>query len=319
MKNNQLFRLIAKSALVVAITVSTFFSSSTLRGDDGTPSDSAPFSGMYVFGDSLSDTGNVFSATKELPGGPLPPEPFYSKGRFSNGDIWVEHLAEMMKLDPESVVNSAFGGATTGIENATFPGLPGLQVQIELFRAKLNGKKADKRALYVVWAGANDFYATTDPFQTIETAVEKTLDAVESLYNAGARRIMVVNMPDLGLTPDARVSGQQGVLSFLSTIYNLNLDFALDQLADYGIETVRLDSAGVLQAIVESPSDFGFANVTEAYFPDYFFQAPPFEDPSTFLYWDSVHPTTEGHRVIADEALSVLRSKYRHVWGTPKK
>lgn len=49
------------------------------------------FSQFYVFGDSLSDTGNVFNAS----GGLIPPDPPYSQGRFSNGDIWVDFVGVM--------------------------------------------------------------------------------------------------------------------------------------------------------------------------------------------------------------------------------
>ena len=52
------------------------------------------FSQFYVFGDSLSDTGNIFTATEGLtnPETAVPPNPPYAPGRFSNGDIWVDFV-----------------------------------------------------------------------------------------------------------------------------------------------------------------------------------------------------------------------------------
>ena len=47
---------------------------------------------MYVFGDSLSDNGNLFDMT----GGLAPPSPPYFDGRFPNGPVWVEHLDKML-------------------------------------------------------------------------------------------------------------------------------------------------------------------------------------------------------------------------------
>ena len=39
------------------------------------------FSNVFVYGDSLSDTGNIFTFSK----GAIPPSPPYYHGRFSNG------------------------------------------------------------------------------------------------------------------------------------------------------------------------------------------------------------------------------------------
>ncbi len=48
---------------------------------------------VYVFGDSLSETGNFYLAT----GGALPPSPLYFAARFSNGKAWVEHFAKAIR------------------------------------------------------------------------------------------------------------------------------------------------------------------------------------------------------------------------------
>ena len=52
------------------------------------------FSGVYVFGDSLSDAGNISLATL----GNLPVGGIYSGGRFSNGSVWVQDLAQNLGL-----------------------------------------------------------------------------------------------------------------------------------------------------------------------------------------------------------------------------
>ena len=66
---------------------------------------------IYVFGDSFSDTGNVFNATK----GAIPPSPAYFNGRFSNGPVWVEYLAPQLGLTFDPSTNFAFGGATGAV------------------------------------------------------------------------------------------------------------------------------------------------------------------------------------------------------------
>jgi phospholipase/lecithinase/hemolysin len=60
-----------------------------------------PFSKVYVFGDSLVDTGNVYIATSADPNDPFPtfpPSPPYYNGRHSNGPLWVEVMAAELGL-----------------------------------------------------------------------------------------------------------------------------------------------------------------------------------------------------------------------------
>src|ERR1041384_6306889 len=73
--------------------------------------DQTPFSRIFVFGDSLSDTGNFYA----LSGG-FPPAP-YAGGRFSNGKLWVEYAAEALHMQILSGDNYAVAGATTGRDN----------------------------------------------------------------------------------------------------------------------------------------------------------------------------------------------------------
>ena len=101
-------------------------------GDAGIKVSELALGGWTTFGDSLTDTGNFF----DLTGGLYPAAPYF-EGHFSNGKVWIEYLAKKLKLDPESVVNYAVGGATTGRDNENddeFPfELPGLQDEIDLF------------------------------------------------------------------------------------------------------------------------------------------------------------------------------------------
>lgn len=64
---------------------------------------------LFVFGDSLSDIGNSYDQTFGL----LPPDPPYFEGRFSNGPLAVETLAQNLGLTLNRETNFAVGGATT--------------------------------------------------------------------------------------------------------------------------------------------------------------------------------------------------------------
>jgi phospholipase/lecithinase/hemolysin len=262
----------------------------------------SPFTGIVAFGDSLTDTGNFFNLTG------IPPEPYY-QGRFSDGPVWIEYFASGLRLAPDAIVNYAVGGSATGRDNENdVPGVaefPGLQDQLDQFEADLAGRRTDPRALHVVWAGANDFFvSTTGPEETIATGVGNTIVALQRLRQAGARHIMVLNMPDLGLTPLGTATGNAASLSYLTAAYNQTLDAALDQFETRGLRIIRVDSASTLQKMVFNPETYGFSNVNDAYLATG-------GDPRGFLFWDVIHPTTLGHEIVADDALTALREHFR--------
>lgn len=263
---------------------------------------SIPFSRIVVFGDSLSDTGNFY----QLTGGHVPPPPYFD-GRFSNGRLWIEYLAEDLGLQVLPEDNYAVAGATTGHDNSNngLLGLqyPGLQDQVSEFLSSHEDGGADPAALYVVWAGANDFFVLLQsggsPTDLIANGVNNVAHAIASLRGAGARQIVVVNVPDLGITPFGINSGINGQISLLCGAYNQALEATLDGLATGGIPTIRVDAFATLRAMVDSPAFFGFTNVTAAFLAIG-------GDPSEFLFWDAVHPTTRGHEVLADAARNQL-------------
>ncbi len=278
------------------------------------PNRATPFSRIVVLGDSLSDTGNL----SQLTGGGLPGE-LYFDGRFSNGPLWIEYLAEglRMQLFAENVY--AVAGATTGHDNSNDGELgleyPGLQDQVAAFLAA-HPQGADPEALYTVWAGPNDFFETLarggSAMTLISQGVANTAAAVQSLHEAGARHILVLNVPDLGLTPAGRASGMSDAITQLSAAYNKALGSALQSLAEAGIPTIRVDAFATVQMMVDSPAEFGFTNVTAPYLL-------VGGDPSGFLFWDIKHPTIRAHRVLGEEALDRLIDYFspRQGDGTP--
>ena len=129
---------------------------------------------FYVFGDSLSDTGNDLILTKQQKINPrIPPlgrpHQTYFKGRFSNGPVAAEYLWDLLEkkqkhlipfLSVKNIASSeaisfAFGGSKSGYLNQ-MPGdiyVPGTLGQVDLFRKALKGKKLKADSLFVIWAG----------------------------------------------------------------------------------------------------------------------------------------------------------------------
>ena len=257
------------------------------------------FDQIYVFGDSLSDTGNVFNATLNVTGEGFPPAPYY-QGRFSNGPVWVEYLAT--KLGATST-NFAFGGATTGSSNTSEPneilGLPALDQQIN--RLTTANPSADPDALYIVWAGANDYLGAgvTDP----TVPVNNLSTAVNSLADYGAKNIMVVNLPDLGKLPATFNSPISSTLNDLTEAHNSGLAAKLDFLSqEPDINIIPLDVNSQFNRAIAHPGEFGFTNVTDSCLTT----SSVCANPDEYLFWDDIHPTTAGHKLVGDLAYSAL-------------
>lgn len=290
----------------------------------------AVFSQIYVFGDSLSDTGNTFQFT----GGAIPPSPPYSPGRFSNGLNWIDYLAQDLELNPTTFAdvalggaiptegtNFAFGGTTTGEDNTvslTFPNipveLPALQEQISLFTSNLTST-ADPEALYILWAGANDYLPTEGsfvPFTEPRTPIANLSTAIDSLVQVGAENIMVVNLPDLGNTPVALATNQliPGISEGLNTVteaHNSALSTVLNGFAD-DANIISFDVNSLFDRVLNNSDDFGFTNVTNSCLVS----LQPLalcDNPDEFLFWDAQHPTTKTHEIIANAALETLTSE----------
>lgn len=267
---------------------------------------------IYVFGDSFSDTGNVFNTTSGFP-----PKPYFN-GRFSNGLVWVEYLASDLGLTFKPNNNFAYGGATTGFQNIGLPTLPGLQQQINSFTTV--NQSANPNALYIVWAGTNDYMnvfsgGVPNPNQTTSnlSAVVKSLAAV------GAKDIMVVNLPDLGNFP---VTGGNkdisNLLNSFTSAHNSSLSANLNSLRQQlnpDIHIRSLDVNSLFNRIIAHPEEFGFTNVKDSCVGN--LSVVPINIPTQpidciadqFLFWDQIHPTTATHRLIGELAFSVLQSK----------
>lgn len=263
------------------------------------------FDSLTVFGDSLSDPGNLFGLT-----GFFPPFP-YSEGRFSNGDLWVDYLVSDIGLEPTEVQNFAVGGATTGRDNGLDPligsltktevNLPGLLDEVDSYLGRLGSGSANPDGLYVVWAGANDlFNLPSDPAAIpdfLAAAVKNIAAAISQLAARGADTFLVPNLPNLGLTPRTLGDGTSAPATALSQAFNAGLANTLETLEQSlptAIDIIPVDLFGLTTEIIGAPAEFGFTNVT-----DPLLNQGLLDDPGYF-WWDQQHPTTTVHELLAD-------------------
>lgn len=248
-----------------------------------------PINQLYVFGDSLSDTGTVFRAT----GGVYPPNPPYFQGRYSNGRVWVEYLADYLELSAEQIKNFAYGGAMIVSDRNSL--VPGLLSQVQSFTQA--NRSINPNALYVLWAGANDYLqGTTNTTLLVDT----TAKAISTLAETGAKKILVANLPDLGQLPATRNTANANDLSRLTQTHNLGLRRSLKQLNQQypHLQLLTLDANTLYHQAIAQPSTFGFTNVTQSCLSG----SQSCGKPNQFLFWDSIHPTTTAHQALAKTA-----------------
>ncbi len=166
-------------SLVAIATISTLLA---------TP-DAEAWDSLTVFGDSLSDGGNVGRFTADGAQHPLYDE------------ILAAHLGENLQPSDLGGSNYAQGGAVA------VPALdPDLNTQDQLATyLQSTGGRADSNGLYIHWVGANDIAAAvTNPLTARETISNSAISAasqVKTLLDAGAGAVIVPNVPQLGLTP----------------------------------------------------------------------------------------------------------------------
>ena len=271
----------------------------------------ASYSQVYFFGDSLTDTGNLYASSGEV----FPVSPPYYGGGFSNGPLWSQAFANALGFSSTPALsggnNFAWAGATVVDYGRPQPEIP---QQLGMYLGATGGA-ADPGALYVIMGGGNDINdAGANPATaatSIMAAANAVNDMVNSLYFAGARNILVGNLPDIGLTPRA-IAGGPAVAAgatALSQLFNVTLSslLVITEAANTGLDVDLLDMYTLLTDAVANPSMYGFANVTSAC-KDGELGLPGVvcSDPDAYLFWDSFHPSARAHDLIAQTALRAV-------------
>lgn len=269
------------------------------------------YSNLYFFGDSLSDTGNLYLATL----GTVPASPPYDNGRFSNGPLWTEDFAQALGFTATPSLKGgndyAFAGATIGSFGRLMPTLP--QQLGTYLQQTGNVAKAD--ALYVILGGGNDLSeAVKDPTTAAAKVVASaTTEAgmVSTLYAAGARNVLVVNLPNVGRTPQVSALGAAAAQggNALSQLFDATLASNLGSFAAQtnGLSLDLFNLYGFEQTVLANPSAYGFSNTTDACKSGAVAGAGTVcATPGSYYYWDQFHPTATTHALIAQAALASL-------------
>ena len=289
----------------------------------------AMFSGLFVFGDSLSDGGNAFVGqgftnepfpyTASVPGSSYAPF-----NVFSNGPVWVQYIADDLglMLSPSFLggTNFALGGERTGeltfgATNVSAGHLGGILGQAN-FASSGGAGMLPSDALYIINGGGNDIRRATQLFSdgTITDAealagipggASNLGSAIGLLAAAGAQTIVVSNVPDVGRTPDLVSEGPAvaQLASDLVAAFNAELVTELDGLLALNptLDLIVLDTFALTSAVLDNP---GSLNVTDACTLQN--GGAGCANPNNYLFWDGIHPTTAAHRLSADATLAAV-------------
>ncbi|GJH10464.1 SGNH/GDSL hydrolase family protein [Caballeronia novacaledonica] len=315
----------AISAILIALLTACGGSS----GDSGGSSSSAPAGGVKLqvvaFGDSLSDVG-TYQPIAGVVGG----------GRFTTnpGQVWSQDVAQYYgdtltaaftidlghELKAQSGLGYAQGGATVAtpadqnqfltdvIGNVEMP----VTQQISSYLSSHGSFNSSQ--LVLVWAGANDVLRAGSPpaaNTTVQTAATTLAQQVAQIVQSGGVHVVVVNVPNIGLSPDGiKSSDGGGNFTQLSQLFNATLNSALQSNGLQG-KVIVIDSyAWTTQTIANFQANgFTVSNTGQACDPS---KTP--HDTSllcsratyvssnadqTYMFADDLHPTTRMHALFA--------------------
>lgn len=272
-------------------------------------------SAIVVFGDSLSDTGNAYVGSLHIRASSPP----YYFGRFSNGPVWIELFAAHYALQAKAAIrggsNYAIGGAKAG------EGADGLGSQLQYYFWLHPFSRPDPRALYVVFGGGNDIRNALkypDPAPALAQGALRIRCIIARLASRGALDFLVPNVPNRGRTPAARTRGTAAKEEAMTLAFNRGLDAALQDLPGrYPIHLVRVDFWAAAEEALVHPARWGFTNATDPCLRPGTGDDDPddriCDDPQRHVFWDDIHPTLAGHKVLAAIAIAA----WEGASGTP--
>lgn len=228
------------------------------------------YSNTYFFGDSITDSGafegQSYTYTDAIGGSHTVTLPAGARWTTNNADNYATLLAKKYGItllatnqDSGSTLNNnggqnyAQGGARSLETTNTGPGsleIRDLSTQVADFLTTTGGK-ADPNALYTIWIGGNDIPVALTQAATSSATAEATIKAAAlnaaqqaaALQAAGAKHIVLIQLPDFSKTPAITYASIDATISALVTGGAMaGGDAAAAQTAAYGAAFTALRS-----------------------------------------------------------------------------
>ncbi len=275
------------------------------------------FDRLVIFGDSLSDTGNIANGFN------LPPP--YFNNRISNGLVAVDILANRLGLSAESAEQFSNGNgdnyAVSG-GNAAGSDIEDLRAQLAAFRFR-NPQGISNNTLVVLMIGGNDMrdarnlISQSARTQVVENAIAEISSTISTLANLGAEFILVSNAPDISRIPETLdiANSDPGVSTRAleaTLLFNRLLGSRISQLSsNFNGELVLFDLYSEFNRILDQPQNFGFTVINQGCFNPSSFRLNPGCDFDQYVFFDSIHPTARAHQILGNtlfDATQIMRS-----------
>ena len=286
------------------------------------PAHAAPYSAEYVFGDSLSDNGNLAEVFYHQN---LPNPPSFHNA-FTNGPTAVANLASSLglPLTPSLWVtafqdtfnlyggssfvpgtNYAVAAATAAAQAVGGPAGINLPQQVAAYGAA-TALQADPNALYVVMIGGNDVRNAAlqgTGAAGLTDGVQAEVTALGTLAAEGARNFLVVNVPDVGIIPEFAQDNPSlaSTATSLSQQYDAALAAGVGRLSlPAGASLTQFDLYSFNNSVVANGAAYGLTDTTDRCYTSTPLSAATSAacgagaaNIDSFVYWDAIHPTRQ--------------------------
>lgn len=266
---------------------------------------------VVVFGDSLSDNQNLWNATQWG----MPNRNSWFMGHFSNGHVWNEYFSDNVKLP---MYNWAVAGAAAD----TYVVIPGVTQQVDSWKIYMQSAPNYKpeNTLFTVLIGGNDL---VNYGRSVDSILAVEQQALEKMILAGARNILLMNLPDLSRAPAFQQRGDGVYIAAQVAEFNRRLPQLRDALQmKYGSAlTIRMyDMHSKVNDIFNFPSSYGMSNTTQSCLnintdsSTNYLSAQSLRsnctNPDSFVFWDTLHPTTRTHKILADSVTEFVKANF---------
>lgn len=295
------------------------------------------YTGVFTFGDSLVDAGNALGLAKtydyfpftSLPDGAPTSGKGYHEGRFTDGWTFADllsnkYLGVVTKpvfpfgyddpflgisfgffSDPSGKnLNFAYGG---GQIRQGAEAVPDLDDQTDAYRDAVDGK-ADPNALHLFVFGANDVHdwvprsgewlTRVEAEEKARKAADEYIEELLQLVDIGARNILMLGVPDIGIQPDFNGSSNEALRRSVATEYSAMLDSMiqarLGQLAIAGVNFDYVSFTGMAASVLGTMVDL--YGQSEIYPLNY----------SNEVFVDRMHPSAQLNALATGYLLDIL-------------
>ncbi|KAI9298961.1 hypothetical protein K502DRAFT_357995 [Neoconidiobolus thromboides FSU 785] len=274
---------------------------------------------LYIFGDSLSDYDNTYVLSNHS----SPNDKYYYNGRYSNGPTWIERLGK--KLSIPNVKSFAYAAATS--DNIEFPatlvpgGVPGAIQQVNEFVKYYNGHKKNgklpKSPLVSFAFGGNDFPSPGSSPQKMVNNLEKSI--VKIINEKSLNNFLIMTTTPLDITPQVKSLPKEHQIQFelitkqIGTLWSEAINRLRKNYPKIRIYT--FDSRDILLKLTKQKTTEGVSIdevngsclVKQETGENSLTTYNVCSDPDKYIFYDSIHPTSNTHQYFADEIYNIMK------------